>query len=186
MGGADYLKNESTFDYRELIRYKKGSIVEADLGFKIGSEQGGLHYCIVLDNRNTKDNRVLMVVPLESLPDNKSLNDINEDYEVFLGYGIFKDDIEKLEKNIEKLHNKIIIKEKNNEDVLKQKGILEYLKKELLKLKKGSVAQIAQVCALSKLRIYTPKHIGDTFSTFQVSETKMKEIEEKFTKLYLS
>lgn len=184
--GADYLKNEKTFNYRDLIRYKRGSVVEADLGFKVGSEQGGLHFCIVLDNRNIKDNRVLLVVPLESLPDNKKPSEIDENYEVFLGYGIFQDDIVDLEKEIKKLENKIEQMEKDKLDASKKKGIKQYLERELAKLKKGSVAQIAQICALSKMRIYTPKQVGDRFSTFQLEESKMLDIEEKLAKLYLS
>lgn len=180
-----YLKNEQTFNYRDLIRYKRGAVVEANLGFKVGSEQGGLHFCIVLDNRNNKDNRVLVVIPLESLDDNKTPDDIDKDYEVFLGYGIFKDDISKLEKDIEKLKNKIKQMEEGKLDVSRQKGIQRHLEKELAKLKKGSVAQIAQICALSKMRIYTPKKIGDRFSTFKLDEDKMEEIEEKLARMYL-
>lgn len=184
--GADYLANENKFLYEELIRYKRGCVVEANFGFNVGSEQGGLHYAIVLDNRNNKSNKVLMVVPLESLPDGKKPEDVNEDYEVFLGYGIFKDDILKIEKEIEKVSIKIVDRESNKLETSALKKTLSKLQKELNKLRKGSVAQIAQICALSKIRIYSPKKIGDKFSNFILNEDKMIDIEEKIMKLYLN
>ena len=32
---ANYLRNEKNFKYKELMRYKRGSIVEADFGFNV-------------------------------------------------------------------------------------------------------------------------------------------------------
>ncbi len=138
--GADYLKNENDFDYMSLMRYKRGSIVRANFGFKVGSEQGGLHYALVLDNKNHKSNKVLMVVPIESLPDGKSHNDINEDYEVFLGYGIFKDEIAYIEKRISDLENKISKLKEDKKDCSKKVRQLKKFKNELISLNKGSVA----------------------------------------------
>ncbi len=183
---AYYLKNEDSFNYLNLIRYKKGCVVEVDLGFKVGSEQGGLHYAIVLDNQNDKSSKVLMVIPLESLPEGKSPNNINEKYEVFLGYGIFKEDIEKTKLEIAKLTKKILDRQNKGIEISRLQKTLNTLQKELLKLQKGSVAQISQMCALSKMRIYNPKKIGDKFSAFRLSDEKILQIEEKFTKLYLS
>lgn len=182
--GADYLKNEDNFDYMSLMRYKRGNVVKADFGFKIGSEQGGLHYAVVLDNRNDKSNKVLMVVPIESLSDNMKPEEINKDYEVFLGYGIFKDEIASVEKKIAKLETQIEELKNKKEDYSKQYKNLGRLKKELTSLNKGSVAQIAQICAMSKIRIYNPTHTGDRFSTFVLDDDKLKEIEEKIKNLY--
>lgn len=182
--GADYLKNEQNFDYMSLMRYKRGSIVRANFGFKIGSEQGGLHYAVVLDNRNNKSNRVLMVVPIESLPDNKKPEDINEDFEVFLGYGIFKEEIAYVQKQITQLVEKINDLKENGRDYSKESKKLKSLEKELISLQKGSVAQISQTCAMSKIRIYNPRHTGDRYATFKLSDEKLNEIQEKFESLY--
>ena len=111
-----------------LMRYKRGSIVKANFGFKIGSEQGGLHYAVVLDNKNHKSNKVLMVVPIESLSDGKSPDDINEEYEVFLGYGIFKDEIAYVEKRISDLENKISKLKTDKKDCSRQVIQLQKLK----------------------------------------------------------
>ncbi len=182
--GADYLKNEKNFDYKSLMRYKRGNIVKANFGFKVGSEQGGLHYAVVLDNRNRKSNRVLMVVPIEPLPDGKSPDDINDDYEVFLGYGIFKDEINDVQKRITVLEKKIDEKKANKENFSKETRQLQKYRKELASLNKGSVAQVAQTCAMSKIRIYNPKHSGDKFSGFVLDEDKLDEIEAKIRNLY--
>ena len=43
---AYFLDSESNFNPRVLRRYKRGEIIKAHLGYNIGSEEGGLHYCI--------------------------------------------------------------------------------------------------------------------------------------------
>lgn len=182
--GADYIKNEKKFNYMSLMRYKRGSVVKANFGFKIGSEQGGLHYAVVLDNRNHKSNKVLMVVPIESLPDGKNPADINKNYEVFLGYGIFKDEIDYVEKRISSLQRKISKLKADKKDCFKQERQLRKLRKELVSLNKGSVAQIAQTCAMSKIRIYNPKHTKDRYSSFILDDDKLNEIERKLKELY--
>ena len=181
---ADYLKNEGNFDYKSLISYKRGNIVKANLGFRVGSEQGGLHYAVVLDNHNHRSSKVLMVVPIRSLPEDKNPEDINKDYEVFLGYGIFKDEINAVQRKIKTLSRQIEQKKRNNEDYSKEAKQLNRLNKELSSLNQGSVAQVSQCCALSKMRIYNPKHFRDKLSTFVLCEDKLGEIEEKFKELY--
>ena len=49
-----FLKNEKQFDPKKLIKYRRGNIVSVHLGYNIGSEQGGLHYGLVIDNNNEK------------------------------------------------------------------------------------------------------------------------------------
>lgn len=182
--GGDYLQNERTFDYMSLMRYKRGSIVRANFGFKVGSELGGLHYALVLDNRNHKSSKVLMVVPIGSLSDGENPEDIHNDYEVFLGYGIFKDEIIYVEEKIAELEAKIDGLKENKKNCLKEVKELEKSKKELISLKKGSVAQVAQTCAMSKIRIYNPKHIKDRYGSFVCDDDKINEIEEKIKNLY--
>lgn len=62
----NFQKQECKFNSRKLIRYERGSIVKVHLGFKIGHEEGGLHYCIVLDKNNALNSDVLTVIPLTS------------------------------------------------------------------------------------------------------------------------
>lgn len=66
---CDYMrmiKKEDTFDPHYLKKYKRGDIIQAHLGFNIGSEEGGLHYVIVIGNYNYQSSGTLTVIPLTS------------------------------------------------------------------------------------------------------------------------
>lgn len=62
---------EEKFDPTKNIAYKRGNIVKINFGFNVGSEYGGLHYGVVLDNKNSHSSPVLTVVPLTSVKDGK-------------------------------------------------------------------------------------------------------------------
>ena len=62
-----FLEFESSFSPSSLRRYKRGEIIKAHLGYNVGSEEGGLHYCVVLDKDNSKNSPVVTVVPLTSV-----------------------------------------------------------------------------------------------------------------------
>lgn len=64
------LKREETFKPEKLKKYKRGEIVKVHLGYNIGSEQGGLHYAIVLDNDNKRTDSTVTIVPLSSVKNN--------------------------------------------------------------------------------------------------------------------
>lgn len=57
---------EETFDPKRNIAYKRGDIVKLNFGFNIGSEYGGLHYAIVINNKNPHNSSVVTVIPLTS------------------------------------------------------------------------------------------------------------------------
>lgn len=80
------LKREETFNPRSLKRYKRGEIVKVHLGYNIGSEQGGLHYAIVLTKNDTKSSSAITIIPLSSVKVGKPLHSSN----VFLGNTIFE------------------------------------------------------------------------------------------------
>lgn len=42
---STFLDFESRFSPSSLRRYKRGEIIKVHLGYNIGSEEGGLHYC---------------------------------------------------------------------------------------------------------------------------------------------
>lgn len=67
-----YIKNEQSFKPKQLINYKRGQIVFVNFGFRVGQELGGLHYAIVLDVKNRKNNTTLTVVPLRSKKDKET------------------------------------------------------------------------------------------------------------------
>lgn len=68
-----FLNRENNCDITKFPKYKKGQIVKVHLGFNIGSEEGGLHYAMVIENHNSIKSPILNVVPLTSV---KSSTDI--------------------------------------------------------------------------------------------------------------
>lgn len=65
---------EEKFEPARNIAYKRGNIVKIQFGFNIGSEYGGLHYGIVLDNENARNSPVVTVIPLTSARENRELH----------------------------------------------------------------------------------------------------------------
>ena len=61
-----YIANEETFSSEKLKKYNRGDVIKVNLGFNIGNEEGGLHYCVILDIINAKKYSTLTVVPLTS------------------------------------------------------------------------------------------------------------------------
>ena len=81
------LKNvgfEKSFVPAKLKYYKRGDIVLAHFGFNVGSELGGTHYAVVVENDNNNASNTLVVVPLSSLADGKTESDLHRS-EVYLG-----------------------------------------------------------------------------------------------------
>lgn len=65
---------EEKFDSTKNIAYKRGNIVKLNFGFNIGSEYGGLHYGVVLDNKNDHHSPVLTIIPLTSIKAGKEIH----------------------------------------------------------------------------------------------------------------
>lgn len=82
-----YLKQEDTFKPNRLKRYERGDVIKVNLGYNVGSEEGGLHYAIVLDKKNSLNSPVITVIPLTSV---KNEERPVRDQEVFLGDEIYK------------------------------------------------------------------------------------------------
>lgn len=78
-----YLQRELTFDPSRLKRYKRGEVVHIHLGFNTGSEHGGPHWAVVLDD-NRRSSPTAVVLPLGSLSDGQSSSDVHRD-DVYIG-----------------------------------------------------------------------------------------------------
>ena len=78
-----YLKWEETFNPFYLRAYKRGEIVLANFGFNVGAEYGGMHFAVVVRN-SSKSNPNINVVPLTSLDEDESDDDVHND-RVLLG-----------------------------------------------------------------------------------------------------
>lgn len=84
-----FLEQEPNFNYSKLVRYKRGSIVKAHLGYRIGSEEGGLHYAVVLDIHNSPKSPTVTVIPLTSLKPSTDIQQLHPS-KLFLGDEIYQ------------------------------------------------------------------------------------------------
>lgn len=154
---AIYHDEERNFDYSKSGVFSRGDIIKVNLGFNIGSELGGLHYCVVLNKYDNLKNGTLNVIPLTSKKDNKRYNSstVNLGKEL---YNIFK---KKLDKENEKLQTFLGELEKIDDIpvsiqniIEKEKKYIEKMEQEISKMKQDSMALINQITTISKQRIF--------------------------------
>ena len=193
-----------------MKEYSRGDIVKINLGFNVGNEEGGLHYCVVLDKKNAKSYSTLTIVPLSSVKNTTKTNKTS----VFLGEEIYNSLVDKCNDLIKKGQNEIqiikqeiqelkvfpentdeekIIKEYRinalNEKLISNQENLELIFKineELSQMKRGTIALVNQITTISKQRIYNPKTDLDILSGIKLSDEKMALIDNKIKKLYIN
>lgn len=204
-----YIEAEETFKCEKLKKYNRGDIIKVNLGFNIGNEEGGLHYCVVLDIINAKKYSTLTVVPLTSQKDNKKVpnsailigseiydklsiknkilidnankksDEYKKELKAILQLPESSED-EKIIKNV-KMNN---VKEKIellNEDV----ELINKIENEISQMKNGSIALINQITTISKQRIYNPKSDIDVLSGIRLSNESLNLIDEKIQNLFI-
>lgn len=198
---STFLDFESQFNPKSLRRYKRGEIVKVHLGFNVGSEEGGLHYAVVLEKHNAKSSPVVTVVPLTSVKKNINVNALHPG-NVFLGNELFTslnakissttkhilDEISLLEPLVDenpKDQNEIEQIRKRIKAARKEYELLERMKKEVLKMKKGSIALVSQITTISKIRIYDPKTDHDILSGVKLSNEKLNLIDKEVSSLFI-
>ncbi len=200
-----FLEKEPTFDPSKNIRYNRGDIVKIHLGYNIGSEQGGLHYAVVIDNNNSKGSSTVTIVPLSSVREGRKIHHTS----VEIGNEVFKcimskhdkleheihaqlDDmvsrLQKIEK--EDLHEPQQEKElidlvERIEPLKKMDANLKSLKAEILKMKQGSVALVGQITTISKIRIYDPVYSNHVLYGIRLNPTTLSLINDKLKELYI-
>lgn len=181
-----FLNFEDNFNPNYLKAYKRGDIIKVNLGYNIGNEEGGLHYCVVVDRNNLKSSGVVTVVPLTSYK-GKPVHFSS----VFLGDEIYKNFKEKYNTLLARLSSKINtinINTTTSEDVESALADLNFIKKmdeEMSKMKKGSVALVSQITTISKQKIYDPQRNSDVLSGIKLSGDTLDLINEKLKKLYI-
>lgn len=146
-------------------KYKRGDVIKANFGHRIGSEQGGLHYAIVIDVNNSQKSNVLTVIPLTSVKPNVDLNKLGNN-RLYIGDEIYKAIIAKL--------NKI-----PNSDPSK-KGLV----KEYNRLKIGSIALVGQITTISKYRLYDPLSTSNVLHGIKVSDATLNNLDSKIKELF--
>ena len=113
---SKYLIWEKEFDSKRLIYYKRGDIVHAHFGYNIGSEFGGAHYAVVIENNNNISNDLVTIIPISSLEAGKTKDDLHKT-EVFLGRIIGNDiDCYAMPLQIRPISKMRIIKPKHKSD----------------------------------------------------------------------
>ena len=199
-----FLNYESTFKTKcsdgKLKKYKRGEIVKAHLGFNIGSEEGGLHYCVIVEKNNAIKNPVVTVVPLTSLKPTVDINNLKRG-SIFLGNELFTATSAKLSGQVKEMNkivsdlkerlksyppNEQISTETENElrSALTASDCLYRTKKEFDRMKYGSIALVNQITTISKIRIYDPKTSSDPLAGIKLSNEKLDIIDNEIIRLY--
>jgi mRNA-degrading endonuclease toxin of MazEF toxin-antitoxin module len=198
---ADYigfLKKEETFEPIKQLSYKRGSIIKVHLGFRIGSEEGGLHYAVVLDRKPKKSSPVITIIPLASHKSGRAIRN----NEVNIGNEVFRKIISKHDKLSAYIFERIsrIKNDSENEKIStadlrskaqdELKGLtqqaeqLDNLKKEILRMKQGSIALVGQITTISKIRIYDPTHSGQLLDGISLEPATLNMVDEKIKELF--
>lgn len=132
-------------------------VIEVNLGFNIGNELGGLHYCIILNKYDNTRNGTLNVIPLTLRKDNKRYDSSS----VNLGQELYNVFHEKISKEKEKLQQildelgKIEDMPVNIQNIIeKEQKYIEKMENEILNMKKDSIALVNQITTISKQRIF--------------------------------
>ena len=168
-----------------MKKYKRGSIIKANLGFNIGNEEGGLHYCIVLDKSNALSSGTLTVIPLTSIKESKKYNNstLNLGSEIYINLKKICDNMtKKLSEEYEDIWKLPAEKvEQFNTDF----KYIKKVEKEISKMKKGSIALVSQITTISKQRIYDPKTSSDILANLRVSDNTLDLIDSKIKELFI-
>ena len=199
-----FLSFENEFSPMSLRRYKRGEIIKVHLGFNVGSEEGGLHYAVVIDKNNPKSSPVITIVPLTSVKPSTDISKLRGG-SIFLGNELFTNlnsKISTTERQLRKTVGELtdLVKNLNNvsdeelnsfskrvQNAQDELNLLEKMKRETRRMNRGSIALVNQITTISKIRIYDPKTDHDILSTIKLSNEKLNlidaEIQKKFTNL---
>ena len=199
-----FLRFEETFSSSNLKKYKRGDILKVHLGYNIGSEEGGLHYAVVVEKDNSIHNPVITIVPLTSIKPNKDISHLRNG-EVLLGNEIFQkfslkfielhsdvvaeyqdikrtiDELRKMDEPPLSVLNEIETRQDSLDNELE---LLERMQAEISKMKRGSIALVNQITTISKIRIYDPKTSRDMLSGIKLSNESLDKIDEEIIKRY--
>lgn len=188
---STFLEFESDFAPTSLRRYKRGEIIKAHLGYNVGSEEGGLHYCVVIDKNNSRNSPVITIIPLTSVKKKTNLEHLHKGC-IYLGNELFTNLSSKISytektpmSRIDELEEKLSLLNANtsNEKIAamhsqlniceREMKLLKDMKSEILKMKLGSIALTNQIRTISKIRIYDPKTNWDILSGVKLSNEKL-------------
>ena len=198
---TDYIEKEDDFNPSRLIRYSRGDVIRVNFGFRIGKELGGLHYAVVIDNNNSRAADVITVIPLSST-NGKTIHKSNLD----LGQELYNKAITQYNKlndfstsqidefkailkliphdsDMDERKSAIIAELEAKLDAAEATmDLLKVYKKEINKLKTGTMAIMNQITTVSKQRIYVPKKSTDYLYGIKLSDSTMDKLTDKLSK----
>ncbi len=193
----NYLSSEEKFNSANLKHYNRGDVIKANLGFNVGNEEGGLHYCIVLDKINAKSYSTLTVVPLSSLKPKSKIRDT----QVYLGHELFDklhtkytslrdrslDRAIEVQKKLEDYEHNNVPFRATPEDfkAMQDANLCFKVGTEIVQMKTGTIALVNQITTISKQRIYDPKNDLGILSDVRISDKYLDLIDKKIQKLFL-
>ena len=180
---------EDEFKPSYLKKYERGDVIKVNLGYNIGNEEGGLHYCIVVDRFNSQYSGIITVIPLTSDKGKKPhFSEVNLGNEIYTN---FRKKYETLQLQISKQINNIASTNKDDIDLNKLEEatqnikLLKKINEELNKMKKGSIALVSQITTISKQKIYDPQKTGDILSGLKISDNSLDLINNKMKQLFI-
>lgn len=180
---AVYHDEERNFDYSKSGIFSRGDIIKVNLGFNIGSELGGLHYCIVLNKYDNIRNGTLNVVPLSSKKTNKKYDSstINLGKELYnILQGKLKKEKQKVQEILDELDKIENIPFDIQNIIEKEKEYIQNSEREISKMKKDSIVLINQITTVSKQRVYRNRLIRK----IKLSNKSLDMIDKQIIKLF--
>lgn len=179
---TQYIKQEETFNPKLLKRYKRGEIIKANLGYKLGKEEGGAHYAVVLDKKNDLASDIITILPLSS----KKGTTIIHRFTIDLGNEIYEKLHQKAQDAFNKAANEIEITPIDDTHIHIALDLKEFEKviDEIDKMKLGSIALVSQITTISKMRIIKPQRTSDALSGICLNPETLDSIDKKIIELY--
>lgn len=198
-----FLSQEATFDSGKLIHYKRGSIVKVHLGYRVGSEEGGLHYAIVMDCNNSIHSPTMTVVPLTSVKPGVDLANLPR-HKLSIGDEVYmllmaninaelraaKQMLKEQEDFLDSIEGDSLSPEQRKvfdarmKDFYSRIDHYNKMKRETDRMKIGSIALVGQITTISKIRIYDPKYPNDALSSIRVSSATLDKLDARVQELY--
>lgn len=180
-----YHDNEKSFNSASLKYFKRGDIVKVNLGFNVGNELGGLHYCVVINNNDNIYSNTLNVIPLSSAKEDKIYNTttcINLGDELYTSLcEKFTNEMSEVSSKISSIENIEALTSTELEKISRKLEFLKKLESEIERMKHGSIAYVHQITTISKQRIFkTP-----ILSGIKLSDEGLDLIDKKIENLFM-
>lgn len=182
---AKYHNEEKIFSSQSLLKYKRGQIILAELGYNIGNEFGGLHFCIVLNKKDSNRNGILTVLPLTSKNRNHEDNIYldNEIYVQMLNNLIaYEKQLLETKRNIQYTSNNKHISKQLIDTIDSNLKIIDINKQNIEVFNKNSTIITNQILTISKQRIYPRSFLKNVKISNKFIDKIDKKIIELFTK----